>query len=300
MQNLSTMDSIVERLVSASSSGDLPSVREIYQDWKSAQDPVTAASAKEPTHALRPALEAAAYKNQLGVIAYFLEQGFVITDIVVKNAIEAQSTQALELFLEHGWDINTRWRHYKFPAIRYEFPFTPTAQASITALGSSAISRDSLPLVTWFLDHGASPNLRCTPYTSNTPLAFAVINASLSIVKLLIAHGARVDEGNLLVALSESNVPGRLAILGYLVERGVPMNELSDAHNPPRFIIRSKSGLGTPLHSAVRYNRIAIAAALLAHGVEKGKVDTKGRTPLVMARELGLGEMVKLLEGDDR
>jgi len=57
-------------------------------------------------------------------------------------------------------------------------------------------------------------------------------------------------------------------------------------------------GLGTPLHSAVRSNRLAIAAALLAHGAERGKEDTKGRTPLDMARELGSGEMVKLLEGE--
>lgn len=57
-------------------------------------------------------------------------------------------------------------------------------------------------------------------------------------------------------------------------------------------------GLGTPLHSAVESNRIAIAAALLGHGAERGKEDTKGRTALEMARESGLREMVKLLEGE--
>lgn len=76
------------------------------------------------------------------------------------------------------------------------------------------------------------------------------------------------------------------------------MNELSDAHNLRRFRIMSRSGLGTPLHSAVTSNRIAIAAALLEHGAERGKEDSKGRTALEMARELGLGEMIKLLEGD--
>ena len=137
-------------------------------------------------------------------------------------------------------------------------------------------------------------------YTSNTPLTYAVMDASLSMVKLLVARGARVNEGNLLVALAESEVPGRLAILGYLVERGSPVNELKDAHNPRRFRSMSPKGLGTPLHNAVKYNRIAFAAALLAHGAEKEKMDTKGRTPLEIAAELGFGEMVKLLEGDAR
>lgn len=119
-------DSTVEQLVSVSSSGDLPKVQAIFQEWKSAQDPGTAASLREPSHALQPALEAAAYTNQLDVITYFLEQGFVITDTVVTNAIRAQSTPALELFLEHGWDINTRWRHYKMPSIWYAVSLSPS------------------------------------------------------------------------------------------------------------------------------------------------------------------------------
>lgn len=77
---------------------------------------------KEPTLAQRPALEAAAREDRLEVITYLLEQGFVITDTVVKNAIGAQSIAALELFLKHGWDINTRWRHYKMPSIWYTSP----------------------------------------------------------------------------------------------------------------------------------------------------------------------------------
>jgi hypothetical protein len=126
--NPPTPDSTVEQLVSVSSSGDLSSVQAIFQEWKSAQDPVTAASRKEPNHAVQPALEAAADKNQLQVITYFLEQGLVITETAVWNAIRAESTAALELFLEHGWDINTRWRQYKMPSIWYAlppFPFHP-------------------------------------------------------------------------------------------------------------------------------------------------------------------------------
>jgi ankyrin repeat protein len=287
--------SIGEQLVSASSSGDLLSVQAIYQNWKSAQNPVTMASAEEPNRIMQPALEAATSKNQLEVIAYFLEQGFAITSTVVKNAIKAKSIPALELFLAYGWDINTRWRHYMLPSIWYRInPPHSNPQCS------SAISRDNLSIVTWFLDHGASPNLQYNVYMSTTPLTCAVIYASLSMVKLLVARGARVNEGNLLHALGESEVPDRLAILDYLVEQGSPVNELKDAHNPRRFRSFSCHGLDTPLHRAVKFNRIALAEALLAHGADQTKMDTKGRTPLEVAAELGFGEMIKLLEGDAR
>lgn len=129
--NPPTPDPTVEQLVSVSTSGELSSVQAIFQEWKSAQDPVTAASLKEPNHAVQPALEAAVYKNQLQVITYFLEQGLVITERVVQQAIRAESTAALELFLEHGWDISTRWRHYKMPSIWYAGPLSlshPKAQ----------------------------------------------------------------------------------------------------------------------------------------------------------------------------
>jgi len=140
--------------------------------------------------------------------------------------------------------------------------------------------------------------VRHNDYISTTPLTCAVISACPAIVSLLLDHGAHVDHGNLLSTLCESKHPGRLYIFGLLIERGVPVNALDHSQNPRRFRILQRQGLGTPLHCAVEQGRVAIGAALLAHGADKGVRDTKGRTPLELAKELGRGEMLALLEAE--
>jgi len=117
-----TPDPTLERLVSASSSGNLPSVEATFEEWKSSQDPVARASSQAPNYAMQPALEAAALKSHLDIIAYFLAEGFHITEEVVRNAIRAPSIAALELFLDHGWHINRRRPRCRQPAIRYTAP----------------------------------------------------------------------------------------------------------------------------------------------------------------------------------
>lgn len=108
---------ILPSLISAISAGDLTLTTQILNDWKKSPDPNPKRVEKAPFHALQPALETALQKNQLQIAAYFLDQGFHITDTVVECAIEAQSTDGLELLLEHGWAVNNRWAGYKLPSI---------------------------------------------------------------------------------------------------------------------------------------------------------------------------------------
>lgn len=116
------------------------------------------------------------------------------------------------------------------------------------------------------------------------------------MVKFLVANDGRVEHGNLLVALSRSELPNRLPVLAYLVENGAPVNRLEHSHSPRIFARKRWQGLGTPLHSAVEHNRLKIAQALLAFGADPTIKDTKDRTPLDLARELKLPEMIGILE----
>jgi ankyrin repeat protein len=152
--------------------------------------------------------------------------------------------------------------------------------------------------VTWFLANGASPNVRHNSDNSTTPLTCAVISACPAIVSLLLDQGARVDRGNVLSALCESKHPGRLYILGLLIQRGAPVNAVDDSQNLQRLRLMQVRGLGAPLHRAVEEGRVAIAAALLAHGADKAVRDTKGRTPVELAKELGRAEIAALLEAE--
>jgi ankyrin repeat protein len=163
---------------------------------------------------------------------------------------------------------------------------------------SVAIRRNSLSLVHWFLSHGASAHLECTPHKSDTPLTYAVKYGSIEIVRLLVSHGARVDHGNLLHAACESSHPGRLEILAFLLERGAPINVLKEAHNTERLrILPCIFRRGTPLHEAIMYRRRAICAALLVHGADPEVRDTKGKTSIEFAREIGFDDMLEILEG---
>lgn len=133
-------------------------------------------------------------------------------------------------------------------------------------------------------------------YTSWNPLCQAAADASLDIVQLLLLHGADVAIGNHLHALAESDAPGRLEVLRYLIEQGAPLNQLQDVHDSKRFAISSHSGnVSAPLHVAVRHQRMELAGVLLEAGADPDVRDGKGRTVLELAREVGGMEMVELL-----
>lgn len=52
-------------------------------------------------------LIAASRANQVDIVTFFLEQrGCPITSVAVQKAMATNSFDVLEVFLEHGWDIN--------------------------------------------------------------------------------------------------------------------------------------------------------------------------------------------------
>lgn len=156
-----------------------------------------------------------------------------------------------------------------------------------------------MELVRWFLSHGATLDLEPTEYTCRTPLTHAVGCASLEMVKLLVAHGAKLDHGNLLHEIVESNYPGRLEILDYLIKQGADVDQIEKASNSRLFDVeKDVFGIGTALHNAVKHNNLAVAVALLNNGAERCIDDTERRTPLDWADDLKLKRMIRLLDQD--
>ena len=118
-------------------------------------------------------------------------------------------------------------------------------------------------------------------------------------MKRLVEHGGRVQYGNLLSALSDSTLPERLSLLDYLIKQGASLDRLDESHNHRRFrMFAGKFEFGTPLHAAVKNNRVAFAGALVGKGARRDVKDVKGRTALELARELGLPRMMELLLED--
>jgi len=119
------------------------------------------------------------------------------------------------------------------------------------------------------------------------------------MVKLLVAHGAKLDHGNLLHEIVESNYPGRLEILDYLIKQGADVDQIEKASNSRLFDVeKDVFGIGTALHNAVKHNNLAVAVALLNNGAERCIDDTERRTPLDWADDLKLKRMIRLLDQD--
>lgn len=119
-----------------------------------------------------------------------------------------------------------------------------------------------------------------------TPLILASYYDRGAVVKLLLDHGAEVDEkdasGN--TALMGACFKGYAEMVQLLLERGAKVNGTNAMG-------------GSCLIYAVTFNRIRIAHMLLANGVDATLRDARGNTALDLAKMQGIPELIALLEG---
>jgi ankyrin repeat protein len=169
-------------------------------------------------------------------------------------------------------------------------------------------------VVRTLLERGADPNIR-DEGDNAFPLHFAAERGDLSIVKLLIAHGAdpigsgttheldvlgwavcfdyamRLDVAHYLLAhgathtLVSAVAMGDAAIVRALAASGADVNQRMDRTNQRR----------TPLHLAVVKKQMAALAALIDSGANLNLTDAVGLTPLDQAALDGEDHLTRLL-----
>jgi len=113
---------LLPRLETAALSGDLPAAQQILDDFRSRVSKLNT-EIKHLYSGFKRALYIAIRKNQLKVLAYFLDLGFKIEQQGVETAVAVRSPGALEVFLEKGWDIDDRWQKWRVPSIWYEYSY---------------------------------------------------------------------------------------------------------------------------------------------------------------------------------
>lgn len=146
-----------------------------------------------------------------------------------------------------------------------------------------AASGGKLKIAELILSKGGDPGF-ADKVRGGTALIEACDNGSHEIVKLLIEHGARVDQtahdGS--TALFVAADAGHTKCVYHLITAGAKVNSTA-----------SKSS--TALHAAARSNYVDTCECLLSAGANTEARDENGYTAMMSAAELGFPKVVQLL-----
>ena len=235
-----------EKLYSAIETADLELVKALVKDkdYHPAPDYMSQALAK------------AVDSQHIAIAQYLLSEGADIDRAVLAAAVQAKSLPIFELMVRSGWDVNA-------PMF-----------GGHTMLASLIRSPS---LTTWFLLHGANPNLgpprigsglEATPIPdSGVCLYEAAASSNTEVVELLIQAGAKVENCTPLhaaVRRGEDAIPMLRYLLALPSGNGTDINGLADPCDP--------FSVGTPLESVIRHglrsDSVAIARFLLENGAD--------------------------------
>jgi ankyrin repeat protein len=160
---------------------------------------------------------------------------------------------------------------------------------------SYAVDNEEMTL--WLLDHGADPNKQCS--IDLTPLSYAVEQASLPTVKLLLDRGGNVHKGQLLHHAVERQTD-IIEMLGILLERGAPLNSKMYEKHYPSWRLYYFMGLGTALHKAAELGKADVVRYLVDQGADVSIKDATNRSAMDWAAMNNHQEIVELLQSVER
>lgn len=148
-------------------------------------------------------------------------------------------------------------------------------------------------MTNWLLDHGADPNRQSL--IEVTPLSFAVEDASIRVINLMLDRGGDIQKGKLLhraVCRKSENIE----VLQLLIDRGAPLNMTMFENDPCSYALYYFMGLGTALHKAAELGKVDVVRYLLSQGADTTVKDANGRTALELAERLKKMEVVEVLK----
>lgn len=124
----------------------------------------------------------------------------------------------------------------------------------------------------------------CADKLNITPLHIAALNGSLQDAKNLLHNGnAHATDKSGWTPLHDAAIQGHAEIVTLLIDAGADVNAQDTEDHY------------TPLHDAARMNHANIVKLLLAAGADRSLKDKYGDTPLDIAQEYDLQDVVDIL-----
>lgn len=148
-------------------------------------------------------------------------------------------------------------------------------------------------LRTWFLDHGADPNI--PGERDETALSEVVRYGPFHMIKQFFDdHGASATIGFQLHRAVWREREDQLEIIAFLLHKGANVNQI--LHQDTIWYFREMlCGLGTPLHEAAEQGKLDVARLLIEHGANPLIQDSCRCTALQLAEKAGHADMVAFL-----
>ncbi|KAL8927865.1 MAG: hypothetical protein Q9172_001165 [Xanthocarpia lactea] len=212
-----------------------------------------------------PGLCEAIKKDDSTIVEYLLDNSTAMNEGHYIMATEYKAVSVLQLCVQRGWDINMKLSRCTPPAL------------------SLAIT--DLHLTKWFLANGANPNARCE--LDITPLSIAVRGAPFEVIELLFAHGGSIEYGQLIHFAVDRNLPDRLRVFHWILEKGARVNDIMFQNDPHSTWQEEFTGLGTPLHRAARNGLGDMVEILLSRGANPWIKDSMAWLPIDYANRRG-------------
>lgn len=287
-----------DTLQEAASTGDLQRLKDALAQWDAEDTDVLRELNMAEFTAMQRLLQASARAGHADVAGYLMsERGCVVSSLVIRPAMMRKHWAVLQLFLDRGWwDINR----------------------TVDGGNTLPLLKDILPSeehVQWCLEHGADPNAQSMGRTNHV-LGNAASDAGsgrvpVRVLRLLRDAGgadfARSDALHHAVrgwAKTAGNEEARerrrkalLEVLTFLVDEArFPIDQVEWAWDAKMFEgFRRSKPLGTALNCAARERCMVAIEFLLERGAAKDIKDTKGKTAVEAAEEIGFEEGVAAL-----
>ena len=143
-----------------------------------------------------------------------------------------------------------------------------------------AVYKGDVELTSFVLSAGADVHSDRLWSYQYGPMAIAGLFALVEILRVLVSHGATIENS---LAIHTASRAGRIDVIQYLLDEGADVNEIPLTNHYLTF--NTSYALGPPIHYVVDNQNLETIEFLLNHGVDATLRDRAGRTIVERSRK---------------